>query len=96
LKKQIQNLEKQTAIQDIRLAELDLRFQILETASYDGIYYAVEYLHDKVDATRDKISKATYTFRNFDYKVHTLSPYMTKSNTNHFYLFAGSIRKPDN
>lgn len=37
VKNQLKTNEKQMAIQDIRLAELDLRFQVLETASYDGI-----------------------------------------------------------
>ncbi|XP_062609235.1 TNF receptor-associated factor 3-like [Saccostrea cucullata] len=37
VRNQLKNNEKQMAIQDIRLAELDLRFQVLETASYDGI-----------------------------------------------------------
>nr|XP_022330856.1 TNF receptor-associated factor 3-like isoform X2 [Crassostrea virginica] len=37
IKNQLKTNEKQMAIQDIRLAELDLRFQVLETASYDGV-----------------------------------------------------------
>jgi TNF receptor-associated factor 3 len=37
VRNQLKSNEKQMAIQDIRLAELDLRFQVLETASYDGI-----------------------------------------------------------
>jgi TNF receptor-associated factor 3 len=34
---QVQQHDRQLGLQDIRLAELDLRFQILETASYNGI-----------------------------------------------------------
>ena len=74
LKKQIQNLEKQTAIQDIRLAELDLRFQILETASYDGIliWKIMDYSRRKNDAvsgrTYSLFSQPFYSGR-FGYKM---------------------------
>ena len=74
LKKQIQTLERQTAIQDIRLAELDLRFQILETASYDGvlIWKIMDYSRRKQDAmtgrTYSLFSQPFYTGR-FGYKM---------------------------
>lgn len=74
MKKQIQNLEKQTAIQDIRLAELDLRFQILETASYNGvlIWKIMDYQRRKNDAitgrTYSLFSQPFYTGR-FGYKM---------------------------
>ncbi|XP_052057910.1 TNF receptor-associated factor 3-like [Mytilus californianus] len=74
LKKQISNLEKQAAIQDIRLAELDLRFQILETASYNGIliWKIMDFARRKNDAvsgrTYSLFSQPFYTGR-FGYKM---------------------------
>ncbi|XP_033736372.1 TNF receptor-associated factor 3-like [Pecten maximus] len=37
LTSKLRHLDKQTTLHDVRLAELDLRFQILETANYDGV-----------------------------------------------------------
>lgn len=74
LKKQVENIERQTAIQDIRLAELDLRFQILETVSYNGvlIWKIMDYNRRKQDAmsgrTYSLFSQPFYTGR-FGYKM---------------------------
>lgn len=37
LNSKLRHLDKQTSLHDVRLAELDLRFQILETANYNGV-----------------------------------------------------------
>lgn len=74
LKKKVSDLERLTAVQDIRLAELDLRFQILETASYNGvlIWKITDYSRRKQDAisgrTYSLFSQPFYSGR-FGYKM---------------------------
>ncbi|KAK3092356.1 hypothetical protein FSP39_001850 [Pinctada imbricata] len=66
---QVQQHERQLGLQDIRLAELDLRFQVLETASYDGtlIWKIKDYSRRKQDAitgrTLSLYSQPFYTSR---------------------------------
>ena len=71
---QLKQNEKQLAIQDIRLAELDLRFQVLETADYDGIlmWKIKDYSRRKQEAiagrTLSLYSQPFYTGR-YGYKM---------------------------
>ena len=71
---QIQQHDRQLGLQDIRLAELDLRFQVLETASYDGVllWKIKDYPRRKQDAitgrTLSLYSQPFYTGR-FGYKM---------------------------
>ncbi|VDI28311.1 TNF receptor-associated factor 3 [Mytilus galloprovincialis] len=71
---QIQQHDRQLGLQDIRLAELDLRFQVLETASYSGIlmWKIRDYSRRKQEAisgrTVSLYSQPFYTSR-FGYKM---------------------------
>ena len=71
---QVQQHDRQLGLQDIRLAELDLRFQILETASYNGIlmWKIRDYSRRKQEAitgrTVSLYSQPFYTSR-FGYKM---------------------------
>ncbi|KAJ8308690.1 hypothetical protein KUTeg_013564 [Tegillarca granosa] len=71
---QIQQHDRQIGIQDIRMAELDLRFQVLETASYDGVlmWKIRDYSRRKQEAitgrTLSLYSQPFYTHR-FGYKM---------------------------
>lgn len=71
---QLKQHDRQIGIQDIRLAELDLRYQILETVSYGGvmIWKICDYLRRKQDAmtgrTLSLYSKPFYT-EQFGYKM---------------------------
>ncbi|XP_013383071.1 TNF receptor-associated factor 3-like [Lingula anatina] len=66
--------DRQVGIHDVRLAEIDLRFQVLETASYDGIliWKIRDYTRRKHEATTGKTlslySQPFYTSR-FGYKM---------------------------
>lgn len=74
LVQQIKNHDRQIAIQDIRMAELDLKFQILETANYDGVlmWKIRDYARRKQEAitgrTLSLYSQPFYTDR-FGYKM---------------------------
>lgn len=71
---QIQLHERQLGIIDLRLAELDLRFQVMETASYNGVlmWKIRDYSRRKQDAksgrTISLYSQPFYTGR-FGYKM---------------------------
>ncbi|XP_056021759.1 TNF receptor-associated factor 3-like isoform X2 [Ostrea edulis] len=71
---QIQQHERQLGIMDLRMAELDLRFQVMETASYNGVlmWKIRDYLRRKEDARTGKTislySQPFYTGR-FGYKM---------------------------
>lgn len=71
---QIQQHDRQLGLQDIRLAELDLRFQVLETVSYNGIlmWKIRDYSRRKQEAitgrTVSLYSQPFYTSR-FGYKM---------------------------
>lgn len=53
---QLQQHDRELGIHDIRLAELDLRFQVLETASYDGtlLWKIRDYSRRKQEAVTGK------------------------------------------
>ena len=69
IQKQIKTQERQMAVADVRLAEVDLRFQILETASYNGtlLWKIRDYSRRKQDAVSRKTlslySQPFYTSR---------------------------------
>lgn len=74
LLQQIKNHDRQIAIQDIRMAEIDLKFQILETANYEGVlmWKIRDYARRKQEAitgrTLSLYSQPFYTER-FGYKM---------------------------
>ena len=49
---------------DIRLAEMDVRFQCLETANYEGvlIWKVTDYIRRKQDAFQNRVSSVGDTF----------------------------------
>ncbi|XP_035671213.1 TNF receptor-associated factor 3-like [Branchiostoma floridae] len=67
---QLASQDRQLGIHDVRLAEMDLRFQILETASFDGtlLWKIKDYTRRKHDATTGRTlslySQPFYTSRN--------------------------------
>ncbi|KAH9489435.1 TNF receptor-associated factor 3 [Bulinus truncatus] len=71
---QITTIERQVSSQEIRMAEMDLRFQMLETASYDGklVWKIRDFSHRKRDAVQGRTvslySQPFYTGR-FGYKM---------------------------
>ncbi|CAH1262955.1 TNF receptor-associated factor 3-like [Branchiostoma lanceolatum] len=70
LETQLSAQDRQLGIHDVRLAEMDLRFQILETASFDGtlLWKIKDYTRRKHDAvtgrTLSLYSQPFYTSRN--------------------------------
>ena len=74
LKEQVLRQERQLAIYDVRMAEMDLRFQCLETANYEGvlIWKICDYRRRKREAMHGKTlslySQPFYTSR-YGYKM---------------------------
>ncbi|KAL8617583.1 TNF receptor-associated factor 3 [Nucella lapillus] len=74
LTEQLNGHDRQLSVHDIRMAEMDLRFQLLETASYDGklIWKIRDYARRKLDAANGRTlslySQPFYTNR-FGYKM---------------------------
>ncbi|XP_076464365.1 TNF receptor-associated factor 3-like [Babylonia areolata] len=70
---QLSGHDRQIQVQDVRMAEMDLRFQLLETASYDGtlIWKIKDYTQRKRDAVNGRTlslySQPFYSHR-FGYK----------------------------
>ena len=54
---------QQVGVHDIRLAEMDLRFQCLETANYNGvlIWKVTEYTRRRQDAFQNRVSPTRCT-----------------------------------
>ena len=56
--KELQATVQQVGVHDIRLAEMDVRFQCLETANYGGvlIWKVTDYARRKQDAFNNRVS----------------------------------------
>ena len=55
---------QQVGVDDIRLAEMDVRFQCLETANYEGVllWKETDYARRKQDAFQNRVSLNTHTY----------------------------------
>lgn len=71
---QLSDHDRMIGVHDVRMAEMDLRFQLLETASYDGtlVWKIRDYARRKRDAVNSRTlslySQPFYTNR-FGYKM---------------------------
>ena len=61
--KDLEATTQQVGMHDIRLAEMDVRFQCLETANYDGalIWKVTEYTRRRQDAFQNRVSPTRCT-----------------------------------
>ena len=73
--KELQATAQQVGVHDIRLAEMDLRFQCLETANYGGvvIWKVTDYGRRKQDAFNDRVSSTRPTRASLSNTIYNLS-----------------------
>ena len=63
--REMEATSQQVGVHDIRLAEMDVRFQCLETANYAGvlIWKVTDYARRKQDAFQNRVSSILCTIR---------------------------------
>ena len=61
--KELEATKQQAGVHDIRLAEMDARFQCPETANYEGvlIWKVTDYTRQKQDAFQNRVSPVSFT-----------------------------------
>ena len=63
--REMEATSQQVGVHDIRLAEMDVRFQCLETANYEGVllWKVTDYARRKQDAFQNRVSSKLCTHR---------------------------------
>ena len=74
---------QQVGVHDIRLAEMEVRFQCLETANYGGvlIWKVPDYTRRKLDAATNRVSHVGVGKRSFNCDVMRRIEYKFKNRT---------------
>ena len=63
--REMEATSQQVGVHDIRLADMDVRFQCLETANYEGVllWKVTDYARRKQDAFQNRVSSMRYTIK---------------------------------